>query len=399
MKTFQLTSILLTGLALCFLANGQAVTPQEQDGKYYFQVANVYFEVDPSYGARITSFQIDSEEILWGSAYPGDYLWGSTLWQSPQSEWNWPPSVMLDQDPYSGGIAGDSIALRSDVDITYSHLVFRKVFTASLSDTSVSIAYTMINKGSSANSFSAWEVTRVPAGGISFFPKGEGNVTGALAGQTELINDVVWYEQEDSDPAGQKFFCDGAEGWSAHVNDDRQLFVKKFENAPATGNAPGENEIELYYSGPTSNIELENQSAYGSIAVDDSVRWMMKWYLRNLPADIETQTGNSTLVNYARSIVAIRQPDAIENALTSTIELYPNPADKFLKLSFEGLSFAHPVRYRINDMAGGPVAEGQLNTDDHGTINIEELTPGMYIIGVQSGDMSMTGKFIKSAQY
>jgi hypothetical protein len=389
MKTLQLVCVIFTGLTLCCLSTGQTITPQEQEGKFFFQVANIYFEVDSSFGARISSFKIDDEEILQQSSYVGDYCWGSTLWQSPQSEWNWPPSVELDQDPYSGGIVGNQVILRSEVDETYSHLVFKKVFGADLSDTSITIVYTMINEGTSDHSFSAWEVARVLSGGISFFPMGEGDVEGPFSGQTEVINDVVWYEQEDSDPTGQKFFCDGAEGWSAHVNDDLKVFVKKFDDAVATDNAPGEKEIELYYSGPTNYIELENQSAYTNIAIGDSVSWTMKWYLRNLPSGIEAQTGNIDLVNYVRNIVNPQQPDAIDNILTFEVNLYPNPACEYVTVKNLPSGFANLT---ISDVCGKVLYKAEI--ENNGQVHLTGLKSGLYFYQISGSQIRKSGRLL-----
>jgi hypothetical protein len=392
MKIFQLSAIIYTGLTLCRLSAGQAVTPGEQDGKFNFQVVNTFFEVDPSFGARISSFKINDEEVLQGTTGGGDYLWGATLWQSPQSEWNWPPSVELDQDPYTGGIVGTHVILRSSVDETYSHLVFTKDFSAELSDTSITIVYTMINKGTSDHSYSAWEVARVPSGGISFFPMGEGDVTGAFAGQTELINGVVWYEQEAADPSGQKFMCDGTEGWSAHVSDELNVFVKKFEDASATSNAPGEKEIELYYSGPTGYIELENQSVYANIPVDDSVTWKIKCYLRKLPPNIDAQTGNTDLVNCVRGI-GVHTPDAINHFITSPVSLYPNPAGEYIWFSLPEANTGAAIRYKVFDITGKLVLE-DTSLKNIGKIELCAFREGLYVIRFQCEKSIEVGRFI-----
>lgn len=388
MKTLQRLYFIFTGLIICCLAIGQAVIPQEQDGKYNFNFASVYFEVDPSFGARISSFKIDDEEMLIGSSYAGDYLWGSTLWQSPQSEWNWPPSEALDQGLYSGGIVGNQIILRSNVDETYSHLVFKKIFSADLSDTSITMVYTMINEGTTAHSYSAWEVSRVPSGGISFFPMGDGTIEGSFADQAELLNDIVWYEQDDSDPAGQKFICDGTEGWSAHVNNDLNLFVKKFDDAEATNSAPGEKEVELYFSGPGSYIELENQSEYTNIAVGDSVSWIMKWYLRNLPSGIQSQTGNMELVNYVRSIIN-NEPDAIDNTVASEINLYPNPASDYVIVRNLPFGIAYLT---VSDICGTVLYKTKIENNDR--VQLTGLTSGLYFYQISGLNISESGKLL-----
>jgi hypothetical protein len=388
MKTLQLLFVTLTGLMFCGITYGQVVAPQEQDGNYNFSFANIYFEVNPSFGARISSFKIDGAEIITGSAYAGDYLWGATLWQSPQSEWNWPPSVALDQDPYTGGIVGNQIVLRSNIDETYSHLVFKKEFSADLSDSSITILYTMINEGITAHSYSAWEVSRVPSGGISFFPKGDGDIEGAFAGQAELINDVVWYEQDDSDPVGQKFFCDGTEGWTAHVNDNSNVFVKKFEDVAIANSAPGEKEVELYYSGPGNYIELENQSIYSNIAVGDSVSWTMKWYLRNLPSDIQAETGNMELVNYVRGIVT-NLPDAIDNRQAPEISLFPNPASEFVVV--KNLP-SGKTNITISDISGSVLLVTSIEGNE--PIQLSGLKNGMYFYEISGSAIRESGKLV-----
>jgi hypothetical protein len=389
MKTFLRSVLFFIALTLCGLSQSQLVTPQEQEGKYYFQVANVYFEVDPSFGARITSFKIDDEELLHQSTYPEDAMWGSTLWQSPQSEWNWPPSEELDSDPYSGGIEGNQVILRSSVDETYSHLVLKKIFSADASDTSVTMVYTMINKGAADHSYSAWEVSRVPAGGISFFPMGEGDIEGPFATQAELIGDIMWYEHDNSDPPNQKFFCDGAEGWSAHVNDDLNVFVKKWDDVPASANAPGEKEVELYHSAPTGYLELENQSAYTNIAVDDSVDWTMTWYLRHLPSGIDAQTGNTALVEYVRSIVGMGPSGVRGNRVVTKAELYPNPACDFVYA--KGLPAGNTTLI-ITDISGRVLCRTTIN--NHEKVELTDINSGLYLYQIYGSGFRTCGKLI-----
>ncbi len=389
MKTLLRSVLIITALTLCGLSQGQPVTPQEQEGKYYFQVANIYFEVDPSFGARITSFKIDDEEILHQSTYAGDAMWGSTLWQSPQSEWNWPPSEELDSDPYFGGIVGNQVILRSAVDETYSHLVFKKTFSANASDTSVTIVYTMINKGAADHSYSAWEVSRVPSGGISFFPMGEGDIEGPFAIQAELIGDVMWYEHENSDPSNQKFFCDGAEGWSAHVNDDLNVFVKKWDDVPASANAPGEKEIELYHSAPTGYLELENQSAYMNIAVDDSVDWTMTWYLRHLPSGNDAQTGNSALVEYIRSIMGMVPSGVGENSIITDAVLYPNPACDYVYV--KNLPKGNAILI-ITDISGQVLYKTMI--ENHKKVELTGINNGLYLYQIYGYYFNTSGKLV-----
>ncbi len=200
---------------------------------------------------------------------------------------------------------------------------------------------------------------------------------------------MVWYEQDDSDPAGQKFICDGAEGWSAHVNSDLKLFVKKFDDAAATSNAPGEKEIELYYSGPTGYIELENQSAYTNIAVGDSVSWTMKWYLRNLPSGIEAQTGNTVLVNYVRSIMSSQPPNAIDNIQPSEISLYPNPAREYVFIKNLPSGTANLT---ISDVCGTVLYRTKIENNEQ--VQLTGLKSGLYFYQIVGSTVRESGKLI-----
>jgi len=389
MKKFLFLFVLLAGLITSGYVYGQKVAPQLQDGKYFFQVANVYFEVDPSFGARISGLKVDNTEIMFVDSSNGSYLWGSTFWQSPQSEWNWPPSTALDQNPYKGGIHGDSISFLGSVDNTYNtNLRFRKTFYADLSDTSVTIIYSMINTGSTAHSYSPWEISRVPAGGMFFFPYGAGNITGPFAPYVSKMNNMAWYKYQSSDPGGNKFMSDGAEGWSAWINDNNVVFIKKFQDVPSDKSAPGENEVEMYFNGPESYIELENQGTYSNIPAGDSLVWKMKWYLRNLPSGINRDKGSIDLANYVRKVVKYN-PSYINKTVINNIKVYPNPANNYLKLS--GLN--HEAVFIISDVSGKILQESSVEGQNT-IITLNNLTDGFYFYRIKSPNDIVTGKFL-----
>ena len=299
---------LKSGISLIILVtalntSAQYVTPQQNGSLYSFQVADMYFEVDSGFGSRISSLKLGDEEIMFVDRdYADGILWGSTSWPAPQSDWGWPPSVVLDSDPYSGGITGDSVILVSGVD-EGSNLRFKKVFYASEEDTSVTIVYTYINEGAGTENNGAWEITRVPPGGISFFPSGEGSVTGALAVYAEKVNNVTWYEYESSDIGNRKFSSDGSNGWYAHANDNSTLFIKKFHDVHYDSVPTGHKEIELWLNGDHAYIELENLGKYVTIAPGDSISYEVKWYVRQIPDNIDISAGSNELVNYVSCII------------------------------------------------------------------------------------------------
>jgi hypothetical protein len=360
----------------------------------YFQIANVYFEVDPSYGGRISSLKIDNNEYLYVSLDYG-YLWGSTFWQSPQSAWgepgNWPPSAILDEGSYSGGIAGDSILLRSKEDVTF-HLIFKKIFKADLTDTSITINYSIINTDKVSHSYSAWELTRVPCNGLFLFPAGPGGIAGASSNQVDTLNGIDWYLFNASKPSGQKFYADGKEGWSAWVNTDNVVFVKRFKDLSDSMKAPNENEVELYYNNSSSYIELENQGPYTFLDAGDSLNWSIKWYLRKLPAAIKVEEGSNALVDFIRGI---GKGDSVKTNINfprhaqNEIKVYPNSAKNFITI--EGID--KPASITISGINGQTILNQQLALGLK-SISLPEVADGVYIYQITMNSKSYFGKFL-----
>lgn len=279
----------------------------KQEGDLYsIRTSDLYFEVDASFGAHVSSFKVKEHELLYFSGIEGDYLVGSTLWPSPQRVWEWPPSAELDREPYSARIVDNSIVMESKVD-PVSGLMFRKIFRAAEKGEYIKINYEVINSANTETRVAAWAVTRVPSqGSLTFFPSGEGAVSGPLAAQTVLIDKIVWFQQKSTNPEGAKFFSDGSEGWLAHVSKDRFLFVKHFEDVPANVQAPEEAEIELYYKNQHELIELENQSAYFTVPAGGSFEYAVEWHAVKLPDHFEVNAGSSHLVESVKKLLSIR---------------------------------------------------------------------------------------------
>src|SRR5690606_23883570 len=109
-----------------------------------------------------------------------------------------------------------------------------------------------------------WEITRVPAAGMAFFPRGESDF---IAGDFDELpvterDGVVWYQTGAHvyGPGNHKLMTDGAEGWLAYANKN-VLMVKSFADVPADLMAPGEGEIEIYTNAAHSYVELEQQGS------------------------------------------------------------------------------------------------------------------------------------------
>jgi hypothetical protein len=181
-----------------------------------------------------------------------------------------------------------------------------KKFSADSKAGVVSAVYSIANRGSQARQVAPWEITRVAAGGLTFFPMGEG---GPRKGPQDLliptvVNGVAWFAYDAAAiTADQKLFADGKEGWIAHVDGDL-LLVKSFADTPTSQAAPGEAEIELYANAGHTYVEVENQGAYVNLAPGATIAWTVRWMLRKLDlASTPAKVGSAPLLNLVRSLV------------------------------------------------------------------------------------------------
>ena len=266
------------------------------NGKLALEFGSTYFEVTPAHGARITSLRPAGSEFLFlaGSANYDDAL-GSTFWPSPQN-WGWPPPAEIDLTAYVASVDGGGVITAQGTADPTTNLKVVKRFSANLLHEAVEIEYSMTNTGAAAAAWAPWEITRVPATGLAFWPTG-----GAPSGDSPLVTQAVqgntWADPKQTQGEG-KLFADAGGGYLAYVLGDR-LLVKQFDDQPKSAAAPGEAEIELYVNPDHTYVEVENQGAYKSIAPGETVTWKITWYARKLPAGVTASLGNPDLVAFA----------------------------------------------------------------------------------------------------
>lgn len=386
------TSILLL-LSLGLLVQSQDITPVLANGKYSFTLGDVFFEVSPNTGGRISSLKYKDTEFMWVNQYTVANMWGSTFWPSPQSRWSWPPSTTLDQGTYTATIINNVLELKSSLDYSTgtSGLRVKKAFYMNAIDTSISIRYTLLNENATTNYWSCWEITRVPAGGLTFYPAGTGVATGTMSGKVQTQISTSWYDYNSSDAGDKKFIQDGSDGWLAHVNENNILFVKKFVDVPSNQQAPGEAEIEVYLNSGHNYIELENQGKYTNIAKGDSIVYELKWYLKALPTEITATVGNQGLVNYVKEIVNPTIQTIEQMPLKEAFNIYPNPSQENIIINSNSLINENKII--ISNCIGQIIHSYDIeqHTTNNIQINVSKFQSGLYFIKIGS----QTQKFIK----
>lgn len=292
----------------------ELILPIERDGKYVLEFGSTLFEVDPEQGGRVTRFELEGRDVLADAGVTGDDInFGSTFWPSPQAGWytgsddTWPPIGTIDSEPYGAALEGQTIVLTSPPpdDPGLAQLSVVKRFRADLVGQAIVCEFELVNEDDEAGNWAAWQLTRVPPGGLSFFVTGTSVVYDQLT--TSEAGGVTWFEHPSGVPSplpefpdAPKLSADAGEPWLAHVADGL-LFVKTFPAVSPESFAPGHGEVELFAVG--EYVELEAQGPATSLAPGASLSWTVRWSVRELPAGVAATAGNAALVELVRDVV------------------------------------------------------------------------------------------------
>jgi hypothetical protein len=179
-------------------------------------------------------------------------------------------------------------------------LAAKQALHADLGRGALIIEYTLENRGTKAVGVAPWQNTRMPPGGMTFFPSEEGSLPPSTL-DLGPAEGVVWMQHDPDNPKEAKAFADGQEGWLAHLGGDL-LFVKVFADVPRERQAPEEAEIEIYLPASGRFVEVEQQGSYAELAPGAHSSWTVVWLLRRLPADVPAKPG-AELLDYTRKLV------------------------------------------------------------------------------------------------
>ena len=273
----------------------------EEAGDFGIDTGKVSLTVDPR-GARITDVHLaGGANLLSGpSADPSNF--GSTFWTSPQSLWGWPPPAAFDSSAYTATRASASVEFVGPTDTTFG-VSLTKRFSPGGTGSRIDAAYE-VTAQTRAMSVAPWEITRVPPGGLTFYPTGTGAPMaggGFALPPTEDAAGCTWI-QDAAAGTDQKLLADGAGGWLAHVAGDTVL-VKKFNDIPPGMAAPGEAEIEVFVQGQGAYVEVEEQGAYQAVAQGKSLTWNVTWIVARLPTGMSATLGSADLVAFVQQLV------------------------------------------------------------------------------------------------
>jgi hypothetical protein len=283
-------------------AAADPVTPTKVSSKYQLAFGDVVFEVDPQVGARVSKLSLSSTDMVITTT-TDNTTWGSVFWTSPRSSWtpkDWPPLTAIDNATYTGGISGNDLLFNGPTD-TSMGLGITKDYRADATSGWITITYTI--NATKAVKAGPWEDTRVPRGGIVFFPAGTSLTKGPLTMTT--TSGINWFDDASksaSSSDGSKAMADASGGWAAYAFGG-VLFLKKYTDQPATALAPSEGEVDIY---PGSGfLEFEVLGPYTSIAAGGNLPWTIQWRLVKIPSSVTVSVGSTSLVDFAKQQVGL----------------------------------------------------------------------------------------------
>ena len=269
-------------------------------------------EVDASVGARVATLSIGGADIIVPSTAAAHVdggtaldptTWGSVFWTSPRSAWTpvqWPPPPNIDNATYTGMITGGTHAVFSGPTDTSIGVAMAKDYSVDATSGWISIAYTI--KATKAQKAAPWEISRVPRGGLTFFPvPGASSVVNQVPltiTQTGSSPTIVWFDdgpKTATSPNGDKLYADGSGGWTAYVLNGN-LFLKKFTDIPASAQPTGEGEVDVYPG--AGFLEFEVEGPYTMISANGTLPWSIQWKVVKVPSTVTIAAGSSSLVNF-----------------------------------------------------------------------------------------------------
>ena len=264
---------------------------------FELKAANFIMKIS-SNGGRIISYKYGGEEILTQASEHENY--GSTLWTAPQSDWGWPPFDVLDNQEYQVEQKGDLLKMTSKPD---SKSGFQMIKTwKAIGKQSIRIEYQIKNISGKPKSVGAWDVTRIPCGGLAFFPDGGAGKVPESSLKADLQQNGINWIWIDKKPITDhlKLFSTAKEGWLAYALNGL-LFIKQFPDTKPENYSPKQGEVEIYINKEKSYTELENHGAYVTLNHGELLNYKENWFLIPIPETIKTEAGNQELCHLVRA--------------------------------------------------------------------------------------------------
>lgn len=270
------------GISLC--SRSEAESPDRAVEPIQIKNASVQVTVDPGLGGRVTSLTFAETELLRQTRSADEFGYGSTVWNSPQSDWNWPPLATFDSQPYT--VVDQSarrVSVRSVVD-PKTQLQLTKSVEIEDPSSRLKMTYRWANHGSQAISVSAWENSRIEHQGIVQYSSDSVTRLSKPDEPAKMHNDsaMTTIRLNPQTPNSQKLFVtprDQSKPFELVYQVGSITWTKSIESFDPALVAPGEAPVEIYFGTESGFTELEMQGPYRTIGPGESFDTVIHWTL------------------------------------------------------------------------------------------------------------------------
>ena len=303
----------------CLDAFAPTATVTQNGNMWRITLGTVLFEVDQSSAGKVYTFSIDGTDVVAKNIAAT----GSAFWTSPQTGWGlangqtWPPPNEMDNSAYTPASKDNILTMTGPA--WGGGLAITKRYWGNVEHQAVTLEYTIKNGTSAAVSKAPWEITRVYAGGLTFFPNADawikqGDASFSIVPVTTSQGAVWFNDNAASYTTSIKGAADGLEGWAAHIacgtglkrtcttGAASPILIKQWTDTPASNETanPTEREVEIYVDQSNTYEEFEQQGLYQPIPAGGTLVWTMHWLLRYLPSTVTPTVGNAALMTWVR---------------------------------------------------------------------------------------------------
>jgi hypothetical protein len=302
----------------CLDGFAATATVTQNGNLWRIALGTVIFEVDQSAAGKVYTFSIDGTDVVAKNIAAT----GSAFWTSPQSGWytngnTWPPPNEMDTSAYTPSSKDNILTMTGPA--WGGGLSITKRYWGNVEHQAVTLEYTIKNGTTDAVSKAPWEITRVYAGGLTFFPNADawikqGDASFSIVPVTTSQGAVWFNDNAASYTSNVKGGADGAEGWAAHIacgtglkrtcttGASSPILIKQWTDTPASDETvnPTEREVEIYVDQSNTYEEFEQQGLFQSIPTGGTLVWTVHWLLRYLPTTVAPMPGSADLMTWVR---------------------------------------------------------------------------------------------------
>lgn len=184
----------------------------------------------------------------------------------------------------------------------------------------------------------------------------------------------------NSDPFNWGTDCNFPEG--GYNQGTKFWTVEETRNKPGDRRGLGAVGPFSFSPGQVHEVEIAYCTGQGNAGVGSSVNQL----LRNIDSLLFKVSHNGLII--PNSALGIKPEESIES-----FRIYPNPASTFITL--QGIPLNQPTEYAIYNMVGSKVAVGKCLPGSQTSIDIHNLTSGLFILKLTTGKSILSGKFIR----